>query len=29
MLAFGLIMDDKIGYDSAIFLMDLGSVLTV
>jgi hypothetical protein len=29
MLAFGLIMEDKIGYDSTIFLMDLGSVLTV
>ena len=29
MLAFGLIMEDTIGYDSTIFLMDLGSVLTV
>jgi hypothetical protein len=29
MLAFRLIMEDKIGYDSTIFLMDLGSVLTV
>jgi hypothetical protein len=29
MLAFGLIMEDKIGYDSTIFLMDFGRVLRV
>jgi hypothetical protein len=29
MLDFGFIIEDKIGYDSTIWLMDLGSVLTV
>jgi hypothetical protein len=29
MLAFDLIMEDNIGYDSTIFLMNLKSVLTV